>query len=62
MEFSNTLYLILLKKRVKSEMEEEMMHEQTPYHLVFVIYQGFFSSAEGCPYKAQGLIAGTLRI
>ena len=43
-------------------MEEEMLHEQTHHHLVFVIYQGFYSSAEGCPYKARGLLAGTLRI
>ena len=29
-------------------------------YLVFGIYQGFYSSAEGCPNKTQGLLAGTL--
>ena len=29
---------------------------------ILVIYQGLNSSAEGCPYRTQGLLAGTLLI
>ena len=38
------------------------VQEQLMVNLVLGIYQGFYSSAEGYPYKIQSLLAGTLLI